>query len=158
MASPPSINRGVKLPRVLPWKGVEDSEKWAQGLLRALELQFGLGGPGGGLIGTGRFSPLSITQGLNIIEPSAYPYTPQVSDLIILVDSSATRDIDLPGSSLGFNVTIKDFTGNAGANDINVNALAGQFIDGSATYVMNSNYEAITILGTGIVGSEWVIF
>ncbi len=160
MASPSSLNRSLGFPRVTTFAKLQDAQKWASDLLRALEQQFGNGGSGGGsnVIGTGRFAPGGITQGVNIVEPSAYPYTPTVTDLIVLVDTSAARNIDLPGTSLGFLVTIKDFTGTAGANNISVNAAAGQFIDGAATFTMGTNYQVITILGIGITGSEWVIF
>lgn len=116
------------------------------------------GGAGSSTLGADRFSAAPMIQGVNLILPTAYPYIPQVSDLIVLVDTSVARVINLPLSTLGFSVSLKDYTGTAGANNITVNAQAGQFIDGAASYVMNQNYQSILVMGTAIVGGEWVVF
>lgn len=56
------------------------------------------------------------------------------------------------GSNLnqrGFFAFIKDEGGGAGANNITIATEGSETIDGSSTYVLNANYEAIGIYSNG---------
>lgn len=146
MASPPTIqNSAVLLRAPSSFRDLNDVNRWAKGLLRGLELQL----PG---------QNIGVRQGTDIQVPTAYPYTAQESDYMILVDTSVARVVNLPSMTRGFVVAIKDRIGSAGANNITVTPNGAEKIDGAATYVMNVNYQAISILGTGITGNEWLVF
>lgn len=54
----------------------------------------------------------------------------------------------------GRTIIIKDAGGNAGTNNITVDTEAAQTIDGSATAVMSTDYESITLYCDG---SNWFI-
>lgn len=58
----------------------------------------------------------------------------------------------LPGApSTGDMVVVKDFGGNAGTYSITVQSpISGITIDGSATYMMNLNYQSITLYWNNI--------
>ncbi len=146
MASPPQIQRGSVLNRVPhDFKDLKDVSRWAKAQLRAQELldpNLGIG----------------VHSGTDIRVPTSYPYTMQVTDYAVLVNTSAPRTINLPSMTRGFVATVKDATGSAGANNITVNPHGAEKIDGAATFVLTSNYQAITFLGTGIAGNEWLLF
>lgn len=62
--------------------------------------------------------------------------------------------VNLPGSpTTGLTFLIKDCTGHAGSNNITVTPATGN-IDGSGTFVMNTNYQSIAVTYTG---SQWSI-
>src|SRR5512143_811105 len=114
MASPPSIqNSAVLLRTPVAFKDLNDVNRWAKGLLRGLELQL----PG---------QNIGVHQGTDIQVPTAYPYTAQETDYMILVDTSVARVSNLPLMTKGFVVSIKDRTGTAGANNITVNPNGAQ--------------------------------
>jgi len=114
---------------------------------------------------------ISITPGSNIItiassgtETLAYtnvnttPYIVLTTDEYISVDSSGGAiTIQLPNAAtLGKTFTIKDRTGSAATFNITVTTVGGAVnIDGATTFVMNTNYEAITVIGNG---SSYEIF
>jgi len=80
------------------------------------------------------------------------PYVVLTTDQYISVDSSGGAiTIRLPNAAtLGKSFTIKDRTGSAATNNITVTTVGGAVnIDGAATFVMNSAYEAINIIGNG---------
>lgn len=86
--------------------------------------------------------------------PGGYPYTTLATDYVILVDTSAARTITpLASPATGQTFVIKDSVGSAGTNNITVSP-SGKNIDGAASYVMTSNYQAITIVYNG---TEWSI-
>lgn len=91
---------------------------------------------------------------VNITTPGAYPYTTLISDYVILVDTSSARTITpLASPVTGTMYVIKDNVGSAAANNITVTP-SGKNIDGVASYVMNQNYESITIVYNG---TQWNI-
>lgn len=81
-------------------------------------------------------------------------YTVLASDSIVAADSSAARAITLNASpSTGQTVTIKDDDGTAGTNNITITPAAGN-IDGAGTYVMNVNYQSVTLTYSG---TKWLV-
>lgn len=79
------------------------------------------------------------------------PYQLTVSDQTLFVDTSTAKTVVLPDATLygGRLFRIKDSTGNAGVNNITINSLGGN-IDGSPSYIMNTNYQAVTIQSNGL--------
>ena len=97
---------------------------------------------------------ITIASALTPTTPGAYPYTTLATDQLILVDSSVARTI-IPISSpaTGQTYIIKDNVGTAALNNITVTP-SGKNIDGSASYIINTNYGSITIIYNG---TQWVI-
>lgn len=80
------------------------------------------------------------------------PYTVASTDYYIRCDvSGGVLTIKLPDSPIDYRIfTIKDSTGNAATNNITVTTVTGAVtIDGAASFVMNTNYEAINLLFNG---------
>lgn len=87
-----------------------------------------------------------------ITTPGAYPYTTLTSDQVILVDSSAARTITpLASPATGQTYTIKDNVGTAATFNITITP-SGKNIDGSASYVINTNYGSVDIVYNG---TQW---
>jgi len=100
---------------------------------------------------TGIFAQPSGIQ-VPITTPGAYPYTTLTSDFVILVDSSAARTITPLGSpTTGQMYRIKDNVGSAALNNITITP-SGKNIDGSASYIINTNYGSIDIVYNG---TQW---
>lgn len=87
------------------------------------------------------------------------PYTVNTAtDYYLGVDSTGGAiTIKLPDTPTdGDSFIIKDYLGNAAAFNITVTTVSGvTLIDGSATYVMNVNYQSIQIFGGS---SVWQVF
>ncbi len=84
--------------------------------------------------------------------PGAYPYLTLTTDYVILVDTSSARTINLIASPVtGTTYRIKDNVGSAAANNITITPNAGN-IDGSASFVMNANYQAVDLVYNG---TQW---
>ncbi len=112
-------------------------------------------------------SNITVTPGANTITIAAtatpagtYPYTnvattPYVvltTDVYISVDSSGgVRTIQLPNAATsGQFFIIKDRTGSAATNNITVTTVGGAVnIDGATTFVMNTAYQSINVMGNG---------
>lgn len=91
------------------------------------------------------------------IDNTDSPYTALAADRVILVDtSSAAVTVNLPAASTatGRIIMVKDSGGNAATNNITVDGNASETIDGSATYVLSSNYLAAAFLCTG---TAWLV-
>lgn len=75
------------------------------------------------------------------------------TDNIVVVKKTvgAASAVALPAGVTGQQFTIKDGKGDAGANNITITPAAGT-IDGAATLVMATNYQAVTL---SYNGSEW---
>ena len=95
--------------------------------------------------------------GANVTQPGAYPYNVLSTDLLVLVDTSAARTINLPASVAKHAVFIKDATGNAGAQPITVTPNGAEKIDQAATYSMSFDRAGIFLAGTGVSGNEWAV-
>ncbi len=80
------------------------------------------------------------------------PYVVLTTDYYISVDSSGgSRIIQLPNAAtVGKTFIIKDRTGSAATNNITITTVGGAVnIDGATTFVMNSAYQSISVLGNG---------
>jgi len=100
----------------------------------------------------------TITISSSGITPSSYtnvntsPYVVLVTDEYLSVDSSGGPIIvQLPNAAALSQVfTIKDRTGSAATNNITVTTVGGAVnIDGATTFVMNTAYQAINVIGNG---------
>lgn len=84
-------------------------------------------------------------------------YTVGDNDTIIGVDTSQAVTISLQEVSFKNKrrLVFKDETGNAGTNSITINAFAGDTIDGSASYTIDENYEAVTLYAD--TSNKWYV-
>jgi hypothetical protein len=111
-----------------------------------------------GITTSGSGSTVTITGsiiGYSITTPGSYPYTANPTDGIILVNtSSSANTINLPSSPTnGLPLYIKDNSGNAVTHNITLSPASGN-IDGSASYVMNTNYGCATVVYSG---TQWLV-
>ena len=81
------------------------------------------------------------------------PYTATAASNIIGVTHAGAAAVTLPANTAGRVVTVKDEQGNAGTQNITVTPASGT-IDGSANYVINTNYGSITVYCNG---TNWFI-
>lgn len=85
-------------------------------------------------------------------------YTLTTSDYYIGVTSTAaTRTMTLPSAAScgsGFTFIIKDESGACSINNIIIDGNASETIDGSTTYKLSVNYEAVEIICDG---SNWFV-
>lgn len=89
---------------------------------------------------------------LSYTSVNSSPYVVLSSDDFISVDSSGGAiTVQLPNAAtLGRTYVIKDQTGSAATNNITVTTVGGAVnIDGAATFVMNTAYQAVSIIGNG---------
>lgn len=90
---------------------------------------------------------------LSYIESSTTPFVVLATHNVIGIDcSGAIKTVHLPNAptNTGNSWTIKDYTGNAAANNITVTTPGGAvLIDGAATYTMNVAYSSITVVWSG---------
>lgn len=80
------------------------------------------------------------------------PYTVLITDTYVSVDSSGGPvTLLFPNSALlGEPYVVKDRTGSAAANNITVTTVGGAVdFDGSATFVMDNDYQSVSIIGNG---------
>ena len=80
------------------------------------------------------------------------PYTASLNDYIVAVSASAGAGIELPASEYGRTFIVKDVSGSAAADNINITAAGGQKIDGSSNYIIAIDYGSAKFVyfGTGI--------
>lgn len=95
----------------------------------------------------------------NITEVDATdsPYTVASGDHYIIADASGGAiTINLPSASTsaGRKIVVVD-TGTSGSNNITIDAAGADVIDGAGTYVINRNYESVTLICAG--GTSWYI-
>lgn len=86
------------------------------------------------------------------------PYTPLITDNIILVDTSGgpvTVALTLAAARLSLPLTIKDVNGHALTNNISVTRSGAETIDGLATYPINADYGGITLIP--VAGSGYAV-
>lgn len=95
----------------------------------------------------------------NVTDVNAATYDTVVTDYILGCSYTATgaiTSLTLPTAQLveGRTIIVKDTGGLAATNNITIDTEGGEKIDGSDTYVMNSNYQAITLFSNG---TNWFI-
>lgn len=66
-----------------------------------------------------------------------------------LVDTTAARSLTLPAASADMFLTIKDISGQAQTNPITLITPGAEFIDDAATFVIDANYNAVSIVSDG---------
>lgn len=79
------------------------------------------------------------------------------SDYYLGCNTSAPVILNLPEAALagsGKRLVIKDETGQASTNPITVDPSGAQLIDGQSTYLINVNYESISLVSDG---NNWLI-
>lgn len=114
----------------------------------------------GSVVTTGNPGTNTITISLNGTQTLAYtqvnsamsPYTVLATDCFISVDSSAGAvTIDMPNTTTtGRVIIVKDRLGSAATHNITVTTPGGVVtIDGSTTFVMNTNFESSEFLFNG---------
>jgi len=76
------------------------------------------------------------------------PATTLPTDRVINFNCDAPTTITLPGyvAQAGIPLTFKDVAGKATSNNITITAAGGEFIDGQATILLDTDYESITLL------------
>jgi len=111
-------------------------------------------------IGTSSLIDATLTQvpfirtndAVKIKTPGAYPYTTVPQDNVILVDTSSARTITpLASPTTGQMHRIKDNVGTAAANNITITP-SGKNIDGSASFVIGTNWGSADIVYNG---TQW---
>ena len=88
----------------------------------------------------------------NYTAVNSSPYVVLTGDYFISVDSSGGAiSIQLPNAAtIGKSFIIKDRTGSATTHNITITTVGGSVtIDGATTFVMNSAYQSISVLGNG---------
>ncbi len=95
--------------------------------------------------------------GSNLTAPGAYPYLVLSSDLLVMVDTSSARTINLPAAVAKHAVFIKDVTGGAFANNVTITPDGSEKIDTTGTLVLANNFDSVFLAGTGISGNEWAV-
>jgi len=89
------------------------------------------------------------------------PYSMTATDHYIGLDTSGgTIQVDLQAAASaveGRVIIIKDETGDAGTNNITVDANGSETIDGSLTQVINNAYGSLTLVCTNRGGKQWAI-
>jgi len=83
---------------------------------------------------------------------TSLPYTASLNDYIIAVSASAGAGVELPTVEYGRTFIIKDVSGSAGSDNINITAAGGQQIDGSpnATIAIDYGSAKFVYFGSGI--------
>jgi len=117
---------------------------------------------------TGAGSSVQITSGsslnspgtgeLTVDAPAAYPYTVTSGDseVVLIIDTSSARTINLPAATTAMTVVIKDGAQSAQDNNITVAPNGSDTIDGAnSNYVINTNNAALWFISDGV--SSWYI-
>lgn len=115
-----------------------------------------LGGTGINVVGNPGTHTLTIsgtgTTNLNYVTTISTPYVVQATDDFVSMNSfGGARTVQLPNApATGRVFVIKDHAGTAGSNNITITTVGGVvIIDGSATFVMNTNYQSIQVIFNG---------
>lgn len=104
------------------------------------------------LVNTTTQTILRTLKGAYIVALPAGDYTCLGTDEIVGATTSAARAITLMNNpATGQVVTIKDITGTANTHNITITPTSGN-IDGSATYVINTNYGSVDLWYSG---TQW---
>jgi hypothetical protein len=88
---------------------------------------------------------------------SGASYTVDPLDDVVIVnkETGSATTVTLPASpTVGEVVTVKDGKGDAATNNVTV-AGNGKNIDGAASYVLNNNYGAVSLVYNGTQWNNW---
>jgi hypothetical protein len=88
------------------------------------------------------------------VQTNSGTFTATAGQTILINTSTVAADVTLPAAINNTFLILKDASGNATANNITVSGQIGENIDGSASIVMDSNYESKTFVSDG---SDWYI-
>jgi hypothetical protein len=66
-----------------------------------------------------------------------------------LVDTTADRLLTLPAANANLYLTVKDISGQAQTNAITLTTPGAELIDGAATYVIDANYNSVSVVSDG---------
>lgn len=96
----------------------------------------------------------------NVTTVNSGTYNLATTDFIVDVTYTATAavtSLTLPTAQTtsGRIIVVKDSGGNASANNITIDTEGSETIDGSATYVIDADYESINLYSNG---SNWFIY
>lgn len=113
-----------------------------------------VGGAGITTSGTGQTVTIDNSTAITLeyTNVNSSPYVVLVTDAYLSVNSSGGAIIvQLPdAATIGKGFIIKDRTGSAASNNITVTTVGGTvLIDGSTSFVMNTNYQSIQVIGSG---------
>ena len=104
----------------------------------------------------GSLIPVTPTVTIDVTD-STPCYAALPGDQVILVDcSGGPVSICLPaGHSSGKFYEIKDMSGDAATNNITIGSADGDLVELALTFVMNTDYQAVTVISDG---TDWFIF
>jgi hypothetical protein len=108
--------------------------------------------------GTSTLTISVTTPNLAVTFVSTTPYVVLTTDQWLAVDSTTLAiTVQLPNTApTGYVYRVKDYKGNAAVNNITVTTVGGAiFLDGSTSFVMNSNYQEASFL---FDGTNWEVF
>jgi len=115
-----------------------------------------VGGTGINIVGNPGTSTLTVsttgTTNLTYTNVNTSPYVVLSTDEYLSVDcSGGAITVQLPNAAtLGQVYIIKDRTGSSATHNITVTTVGGAVnIDGATSFVMNTNYETIQVIGNG---------
>jgi hypothetical protein len=90
----------------------------------------------------------SFKQNTNLVNSTTYL---SLNDSIIFVDTTAVRTLYLPDCTkcLGQTFMIKDNNGSSSTNNITINTILSQTIDGNSSYTINTNWLSLSVISNG---------
>ena len=93
----------------------------------------------------------------DVVIPGAFPYTPVYTDLVVNIDTTAARIIQLPDPSATIGVFwLKDASGLSETNNISVLRFAGENIQGlAATAILAGNWSSWGFYSDG--ANWWIL-
>ncbi len=88
---------------------------------------------------------------------SSYPYTVLASDAqkVLLIDTASARTINLPAATTNMFFMLKDRVGSAQTNNISVVPNGTDTVEGSTSYILNTNMGAWGFVSDGV--SRWYL-
>ncbi|XUM21075.1 hypothetical protein ACRAVF_27315 [Bradyrhizobium oligotrophicum S58] len=87
-----------------------------------------------------------------VVTAAMSPYAPAASDSVLLVDTTGGAveiDLTLAALRVGFPLTIKDYLGNAAANNITIKPSGAELVDSytnAAPLVLKADYDGVKLL------------
>ena len=96
---------------------------------------------------------------MSVDSPGAYPYTVTTGDdnVVLLIDTTSARTVNLPAATNNIRVVLKDQNGSAQTNNITISPNGSDTIDGSnSDYTFETNFGAIQLISDGT--SAWYVF